>query len=159
MPIDEIESQLKKGKSIEDILEKYDWKKFEAIISEIFQENGFTTKQNFRFKTRKRYEIDILAVKNKKIFCIDCKWWGRGRYKKYGLKHAVVSQENRVKELQKFLKRNPIAESLLKVTKYKIYPLSLLITLHEEDMVHENKTFVVPVWKLNKFITELENYI
>lgn len=152
-----LKAQLQKDKVIEDILEKYDWRKFESIITEIFQENGFHAKQNFRFKTRKRYEIDIVAVRSNRIFCIDCKWWGRGRYKKTGLKHAIVSQENRAKELKKFLKRNPIAKSLLKVTKYKIYPL--LITLHEEDMVHENKTFVVPVWKLNRFITEIEHYI
>lgn len=154
--LDALKAQLQKDKVIENILEKYDWKKFEGIIAEIFQENGFNTKQNFRFKTRKRYEIDIVAIRNNRIFCVDCKWWGRGRYKKTGLKNAVISQENRVKELQNFLKKNPIAKSLLKVTKYKIYPL--LITLHEEDMVHENETFVVPVWKLNRFITEIEQY-
>lgn len=155
--IDEIEFQLQKGKVIEDILEKYDWKIFESIIGEIFQENGFNTKQNFRFKTRKRYEIDIVAVRNNRIFCVDCKWWGKGRYKKTGLKNAIASQEKRVKELQKFLKKNPIARDILKITRnYTINPL--IVTLHEEDIIQENTTFVVPVWKLNRFVTEEENY-
>lgn len=155
--IDEVEAQLRKGKSIEDIFEKYDWKKFESVIAEIFQENDFHILQNFRFKTKKRYEIDVLAVKNNRIFCVDCKWWGRGRYKKSGLKNAVTLQENRVKELKKFLKKNLIAKSMLKIkSRHMVYPL--IVTLHEEDMIKENDTFVVPAWKLNKFITEIGQY-
>ena len=158
MLIDEIESQLEKGKTIEDILEKYDWKKFETLICEIFQQNSFNTRQNFRFKTKRRYEIDIVATRSNLVFCVDCKWWGRGRHKKTGLKEATISQEARVKELIKFLKKNVIARSLLKISSdYKIYPL--LVTLHEEDMIKENETFVIPAWKLNKFVTEAENYI
>ncbi|MEK6909599.1 MAG: restriction endonuclease, partial [Candidatus Aenigmatarchaeota archaeon] len=82
--LDKIESQIKQGKNIEDILEKYDWQKFEGIITEIFQENGFYTRQNFRFKTKKRHEIDVIAVKGNRMICVDCKWWSRGRYKKAG---------------------------------------------------------------------------
>lgn len=157
MSLEEIESQLKNGIDIEDILEKYDWKKFENIVTQIFQESGFHTKQNFRFKNKKRYEIDVIAVKNNQIICIDCKWWGRGRYKKSGLKSAIIAQENRVKELRRFLKKNIIARNLLRITsKYILHPL--LITLHDEDMIKKDETFVVPVWKLNKFATEIESY-
>ncbi len=154
----EIEIQLKKGKNIENILEKYDWRIFESVIAEIFQENGFHTKQNFRFKTKRNYEIDVIAVRGNKIFCVDCKWWGRGRYKKTGLKNGIKAQERRVKELHKFLKKNPIAKNILKITfGYTVYPL--IVTLHEEDMIKENDTFIAPVWKLNKFVTESEQYI
>ena len=157
MLIEEIEMQLREGKPIEDALEGYDWKKFETFICEIFQQNGFSTKQNFRFKTKKRHEIDVVATRNKLTFCVDCKWWGRGRYKKAGLKVAAVSQQARVKELIKFLKKNIIARSLLKISSdHMIYPL--LVTLHEEDTVKENETFVIPAWKLNRFVTEAEDY-
>ena len=158
MLIDEIELELKKGKCIEDILERLDWKKFENVIAEIFQENGFHTKQNFRFKAKKRHEIDIIAVRNNLIFCIDCKWWNKGRYKKTSLKSAIISQGSRSKEFTKFLKKNPIAKGLLKInSKYFIHPL--LVTLHDEDMIREGETFIVPAWKLNRFVIELENYI
>ncbi len=157
MLIEEIENQLRKGKNIEDVLEKYDWKKFESVIAEIFQENGFHTRQNFRFKTKRRYEIDVIAVKNNKIFCIDCKWWGRGRYKKTGFRQAIISQEGRVKELQKFLRKNPIACNLLKIMPcYMMHPL--LVTLHEEDIIKERDTFLVPAWKLNNFVVDMHNY-
>ncbi len=156
--IDKLKHQLRKGKDIEDILEKCDWKRFERIIAEIFNENGFSTKQNFRFRTKRTYEIDVIAVRNDLIFCVDCKWWGRGRYKKAGLKAAVVSQENRVKEFKKSLRRNLIAKKLLRLTQnHEINPL--IVTLHEEDMIKEKDTFVVPVWKLNNFLVKLENYI
>ena len=155
--LEEIERQLQEGKDIETLLEKYDWKKFESTILEIFQENGFNTKQNFRFKTKGKHEIDVIAVRSSKIFCVDCKWWGRGRYKKSGLKKAVTSQENRVKEFQKFLKKNTIARSILKINLgYTVYPL--IVTLHEEDIIKENNAFVIPAWKLNRFVTDVEQY-
>ena len=154
----ELAKQLQTGKNIEDILEKTDWKNFESIVSNIFKENDFSTKQNFRFKTKRRYEIDVIAVRNNSIFCIDCKWWNKGRYKKSGLMSAIVSQEKRTKEFGKFLKKNPIAKNLLHVKSgYTVYPL--LVTLHDEDMIKENETFLIPVWKLNRFITERENYL
>ena len=158
MLIEEIGNHITKGKDIEEVLEKYDWKKFEHIIGEIFQENGFRTKQNFRFKTKKRYEIDIIAIKNNLIFCVDCKWWNKGRYKKSGLKNAVILQENRGNELRKFLKKNIIAKNLLRINSNTVIN-SLLVTLHEEDIAKHNETFVVPVWKLNRFISEIEKYI
>ncbi|MBU5537537.1 MAG: restriction endonuclease [Candidatus Aenigmatarchaeota archaeon] len=156
--LEELEFQLKRGKAIEDVLEKYDWKKFENVVTEIFKKNGFITKTNFRFKTKRNYEIDIIAVRNNKIFCVDCKWWGRGRYKKTSLRQAAINQENRVKEFQKFLKKNPLAKSMLKINPgYTIYPL--ITTLHEEDVIKENNTIFIPAWKLNKFLIEAEQYI
>lgn len=152
MLLEEIESQLKSGRDIEDILKKYDWKKFENIVAQIFQENGFYTKQNFRFKTKKRYEIDILAVKNDRIFCIDCKWWSNGRYKKSSIKHAISLQKNRTIELMKFLKKNVIVKELLGV--HNLVALPLLVTLHEEDIIIDDGTYVVPAWKLNRFLLE-----
>ncbi len=152
--LEEIIDELKSGTGIEDILEKHDWKKFETLISEIFAENGFHIEQNFRFKTKKRYEIDVIATKNDKIFCIDCKWWNKGRYKKSGLKLALTNQETRVEELQKFLKANLIARSSMKISgNYSVHPL--VVTLHEEDLIEEGNTFIVPVWKLNRFINDL----
>ncbi|MBI2547179.1 MAG: restriction endonuclease [Candidatus Aenigmarchaeota archaeon] len=154
MMIDEIEHKLRKNKTIEDVLEKYDWKKFEIVISEIFLANGFSTKQNFRFKVGRRYEIDVVASNGNKIFCVDCKWWNKGRYKKSGLKNAVRLQEIRVKEFAKLLNDNILARKSFKVDK-KFKTIPLLVTLQDEDMIKENETFVVPVWKLNKFINEI----
>lgn len=158
LSLEELKTQIMKGKSIEEILKKSDWKNFESVIARIFEENNFLTKLNFRFKTKRRYEIDIIAIRNNKIFCVDCKLWDKGRYKKTSLKYSITTQEKRVKEFRKFLKKNPIARSMLKIeSDFTVYPL--LITLYEENMIKEKETFVIPAWKLNSFVNELESYI
>jgi len=92
------------------------------------------------------------------ILCIDCKSWSRGRYKKSGLREAARLQEERVNELKKFLKK-----SLTKYMKFKkekkIRFVPLVITLFEEDLTREGSTVFVPIWKLNSFLQEIENYI
>jgi Holliday junction resolvase-like predicted endonuclease len=153
-----LEKIVNSGKSIEEILEKLDWKDFEKAVAEIFERNDFKIKHNFWFKTKNRYQIDVIAIRQGKIFCVDCKQWGKGRYKKTGLKQAVKEQEKRVKELRKFLKKNFIAQSMLKIDlSFKFYPL--IVTLLQEDVVKENETFVVPVWKLNNFLMESDIYL
>jgi len=153
-----LEELIDSKKSIEEILEKFDWKDFERTVSEIFERNDFRIKNDFRFKTRNRHQIDVVAIKENKVFCVDCKQWGGGRYKKYGLKKAVKEQEKRLEELKNFLKKNLIAQKMLKINlNDKFY--SLIVTLLQEDMIKENKTFVVPVWKLNSFLVELERWI
>ncbi len=148
--ISSVINELKSGKELDEILQRYDWKSFEEFVSDVFKENDFSTKLNFRFKTTKRHEIDIVAIKDNKIICVDCKWWGKGRYKKSGLKKAVTMQKNRVKEFKKYLRKNSI-EGLK--SKPDVHPL--LVTLHDEDMVEFNNTLVIPVWKLNKAILDV----
>ncbi len=148
-----LENLMRKGSDIEDVLQKSNWKNFEDVVSEIFEANGYVTKLNFRFKTSRRYEIDVIASKGNDILCIDCKWWGRGRYKKSGLKNAITMQNMRMKEFGKFLKDNPIARGILKLK--SLHLAALIVTLHDEDMIKQDNTFVVPIWKLNEFLVEV----
>lgn len=157
LTLEEIETQLNEGKQIEELLEQYNWENFENTIADVFEENGFNTKHNFRFKTKSRFEIDVIATRNKMVFCIDCKWWNKGRYKKSSLKTAIVKQERRLDEFQKFIKKNTIATQMLHISSdSKFY--SLVVTLFDEDLIKESKTVVVPVWKLNAFLLEIDNY-
>lgn len=146
-----------KTKDLEEELKNLDWKNFEKVVQEIFEVNGFRVRRNFRFKTKKRYEIDILAIKDNFNFCVDCKRLGKGRYKKSEIVKAVKKQEERSEELKKFLEINLLAKESLKIKSMKFYPL--LVTLFEEEVIKENETFVVPVWKLNSFLNEVETYI
>ncbi len=155
---EKIRTGLSEGKQLEDIVGKFNWKEFEGFIAEIFRSNGFLVKQNFRFKTKNRYEIDLLASNNRYVLCIDCKEWNKGRYKKSGLKNAVVKQEKRLVELKKFLKKNLIANQILGInSKSKFYPL--IVTLFEEELSKENNTLIIPAWKLNGFLLEFENHL
>lgn len=157
MKLEQIRKDMASGKAIEDIIEEFDWREFEEVVADILTDNNFRIRQNFRFKTKRRYEIDVLAIRDNVVLCIDCKQWGRGRYKRTGLLHSVEEQEERVKELRKFLKTNPIVQSLLKIKIQRIHPI--IVTWLQEDLIKEKDTFVVPVWKLNSFLVELENYL
>ena len=131
---------------LENIAFSITWQDFETLTSNILKEHDFIVEKNFRFKTKRRYEIDIVATKSKKVLCIDCKQWKGGRQKKSGLLKAVKDQEERTKQLVKH-----------KNSKSQHHPM--IATLMQEDIIKENNTFIVPVWKLNTFLLEFENYI
>lgn len=156
MRLEEIRKDMLKGKPLEEVLENFNWKEFEDTVAEIFAINGFKIKKNFRFKTSKRYEIDVIAVKDEHVLCVDCKEWGRGRYKKTSLIYAVEKQEKRTKEFRKFLNKNLIARSSIGIKNQSLEPL--IVTLFQEDLIKEKEVFIVPVWKLNSFLIEIEKF-
>lgn len=156
--LEEIKDLILQGKTLEEILSNFNWKEFEDTVSQIFAVNDFFVKKNFRFKTKRRYEIDLIATKRNFVICVDCKNWSSGRYKKTALRHVAKVQEERIEELKKFLKKNLIAKNLLKISPTPIF-ISLIISLLQEDILIEGKTIVVPVWKLNNFLVEMENYL
>ncbi len=140
--LDDINNKIKEGNDIENALTGINWKEFEQLISEILKQHDFDIFSNFRFSTKNRYEIDILAIKNSKIFAIDCKQWERGRYKISGLKLAIRKQLERCNELREVL-----------VGKYeKIIPL--VVTFFEEGIIEYEDVFVVPLWKFNEFLLD-----
>ena len=156
--VEKIKQRIHQGEQIEDIVEEIDWKQFEKLIIEILKKHDFTTFQNFRFKTERRFEVDIIASDGNNVFVVDCKHWDRGRYKKTGLKYAVEEQKYRLEELKKFIKNNFIAKNKFQITeKTKFIPL--IITWFEEDLLKYEDMFIVPVWKLNQFLLSLSEYI
>jgi len=156
--LEKIKLEMLKNKPIEEILRNFNWREFEEIVAEIFRRNEFKVKQNFKFKIKKKHEIDLLAVKQNLIFCVDCKKWSSGRYKKSGIKIAATKQEKRTRMVRNFLKKNPIAMRMLKIGQTpKFY--SLIVTLMEEDIIQEKKTFIVPIFKLNSFLLESERHL
>ncbi len=158
MELEEIRKYVFSGKSIEEVLGGFDWKGFEKAVEEVFKSNNFKTCRNFRFKTKRRYEIDLIAIRGDNVFCVDCKEWGRGRYKKTGLKLAISNQKERLKEFLKFMKVNQILQAKLSLNpKFKFCPL--IVTLLQEEVIKENDTLVVPIWKLNLFLVDLESYL
>jgi glycyl-tRNA synthetase beta subunit len=156
--LNEIKQRISEGEQIEKIVKEIDWKEFEKLISEILKKHDFSTQNNFRFKTNRRFEIDVLAVKEETSLLIDCKQWKRGRYKKTGLKYAVKEQKERVKQLKKFLKKNPMAQTKLKIIKTKNF-IPLLVTWFEEELLEHEKVFIVPIHKFNEFLLNLSKYI
>jgi hypothetical protein len=156
--LEEIEQRIRKGEEIEKIVEEIDWKEFEELVMSILEEHDFQAYHNFRFKTDKLYEIDVLGVKRNLILGIDCKRWNKGRYKKSGLKNAVKAQKERVKQLKRILEENIMTRDVLDISE-KLKTIPLIVTWFEEDLMEHDGVFIIPVWKLNQFLLSLSEYI
>jgi Holliday junction resolvase len=52
---------------------KPDWKTFEKEVMNIFDGFGYKTEWNIRFKTGRRFQIDVLAWDEYRCFIVDCK--------------------------------------------------------------------------------------
>ena len=150
-----IQKKLESGRTIEEIIADFDWKEFEGLVAEIFVANGFYVRRNLRFKTTRRYEIDVLAVRGDVVFAVDCKEWSRGRYKDSGLRAAVESHEERANHLKKFLKNNLIARKSLKIDVAKQEVMPIVVTWLQEGIERHSESMIVPVWKLNSFLNYL----
>ncbi|MFZ8830346.1 MAG: restriction endonuclease [Candidatus Aenigmatarchaeota archaeon] len=142
MELEEIEKMIREGKTVEEVLRLVDWREFEEKVEEIFKIHGFKTKKNFRFKTSKRFEADIVAEKRDLVFIIDCKKWGKGRYKTYHIKKAAEKQLERTEAIK---------QTFVGYDK-KIIPM--IITLFDEGIYEFNNVFIVPIFKLNSFLLE-----
>ncbi len=135
--LEEIERKIKEGLTLEEALRETDWKDFESLVAEIFEIHGYKTKKNFRFKTFKWFEIDVIAEKSDFVFCVECKKWGKGRYKKSQIRKACKIHSLKTFEFSKFIDKRTIP---------------LIVTYLEEDIIKENDVIVVPIWKLNSFL-------
>ena len=154
MELSEIQKEILRGKGIEEIVSRFNWKEFEEICSKILEKNDWNVKRNYRFKFNGSwYEIDILVSKNKKFLAIDCKQWGIRKGKTSQLRIAARKQIERVNQLKKLFK-----SSLLSLKQnLEIYPL--IITWFEEEILKEENVWIVPIFKLNSFLLEIDKYL
>jgi len=158
--LEHIKQRILQGEQIEQIIEEIDWKDFEELVTEILEKHDFKTHHNFRFKTERRYEIDVLGIRNDIILLIDCKQWGKGRYKKSALKNAINHQKQRTEQLKTFLKNNIIAQAKLKITRLaKTTFIPLIVTWLEEDLIEYENVLIVPIWKFNEFLLDMSKYV
>ncbi|MBI4154283.1 YraN family protein [Candidatus Woesearchaeota archaeon] len=151
MDLKDIERLLSKGKNIEELMDHADWRDFEDLCSQILEEHGWSVRKNYRFKTGAWYEIDLLASRNSMMLLIDCKHWGIRKGKASQLRAAMRKQKQRAEEFRKI---NFLIEMR---GKHSIRPL--IITWFQEDITEAEGCFIVPVYKLNDFLLNIEEYL
>ncbi|KYH42838.1 MAG: restriction endonuclease [Candidatus Bathyarchaeota archaeon B63] len=67
------------GADVERVCKHLRWEEFEEISAIALEANGFKVKKHFRFVwNRKRFEIDLVALKRPFVVCVDCKRWCQG---------------------------------------------------------------------------------
>lgn len=147
---------IKAGIDIEKSISYLDWKEFEAFTRDILLSHEFQAYSRVRFKSskKKRYEIDLLAIRNPIILCIDCKHWSSRTGKKYALKKAVEKQVERTLAFSKDV-------DLLKFHIEKndeLFLMPLLISWLVEDIKTYQNVPIVPIFQLSFFLTQLDVY-
>lgn len=142
--------------AIEEFLKKHDWKYFEDFVSKIFENHGYTTIKHFRFKGIRRGEIDVLAWNETKIFIVECKRWKKHRPKSYQLKQAAKKVLEYLKDFKAVYSKNTYA-SFGELKKKEIVPI--IVTLYEETLRVFEGVIIIPLWKLNSFLLNIDEIL
>ncbi|MHC1591497.1 MAG: hypothetical protein ACXQS8_05385 [Candidatus Helarchaeales archaeon] len=135
-----------------------DWHEFESLCIHVFQANEFECCQNVRFSlpSRKRHEIDIVAVRGSFVLSVDAKNWRSRPGKSSQIKLAMEKQIERTREL---------AMHPFTIEKYfpnfswsgkKFFPV-LVTSLQESISLHDGCP-IVPFSSLDSFLQEFLEY-
>ncbi|MFX1398677.1 MAG: NERD domain-containing protein [Promethearchaeota archaeon] len=151
---------------LKDLSELLDFRGFESLIQEILSRYGYHTTKNFRFSDKsslktKRYEIDIIAIKQRQVLVIDAKQWTKKD--SYGAMNEAANLQYKRAEA---LKNNYVifSDLLQDLTGYhpKIKNTSpyilipLMVTLEENYIqLNEHKIPLVSIYRLNSFLEGL----
>ncbi|MEJ2248902.1 MAG: hypothetical protein P8Y70_07600 [Candidatus Lokiarchaeota archaeon] len=164
-------------KDIKNLAEILDFRGFESLIGEILQKNGYKVIKNFRFSDKsdfkcqtkqKRYEIDVIGLKNHFLLLIDGKQWRKkdsystlNKSAEKQFQRAVALNKNKYilsGLLEKLANLNTSFEKYLPI---KVIPL--MVTLEENDCKFSNiQVPLVSVYRLNSFLQEYQlilNYL
>ncbi|MHA2056370.1 MAG: hypothetical protein ACW979_01940 [Candidatus Thorarchaeota archaeon] len=145
--------------NIAEIVDLLTWKDFEGFVAAILSENSYRCVESYRRRGNslmKGMEIDVIGVKGDVIISIDAKMWSIRGGKSSALKKASEKQKNRTQELTKELDRLSKKIRALDEKEYRLFPV-LVTWLVEEVELHEGVP-VVPIFKLNSFILDLDQY-
>jgi hypothetical protein len=118
------------------------WQNFERLTAFVFAENDFSVKINtVRTLNKRRRQYDVIAKRSDKTYLIECKKWAGNRYRLSALKRAAEQHRER-------------SEFYRRLTDEDVIPV--IVTLIEEEISFCEGIPVVPIYKLNSFINEVE---
>lgn len=150
---------VQQGANIAEIVELLTWKDFEGFVASILTANSYQCVESFRRRGNSLMhgmEIDVIGVRGNTIIAIDAKMWAIRSGKASDLKKAAEKQKKRTQELSEELDRLSKKMSKLAKREYRLFPV-LVTWLVEEVELHEGVP-VVPIFKLNSFVLDLDQY-
>lgn len=133
------------------------WDKFERLVAMLFEQHGFESITNFRFKSEgSRHEIDILAFKYPYLYAIDCKLMKRQT--SFILKHAAIKQKDRAEML--IASFPSYADHLIKAlnlpSRRTLFVIPVIVSWYASSIsVYENVP-LVPFKQLIGFVREID---
>jgi hypothetical protein len=148
---------IKLGADFERICNFLDWSEFENIAVAAFETNNFTVKRGLRFTASgRRWEIDILGIKQSLVACVDCKHWHRG-WRRAAIMKAVEAQVKRTEALANAVPRLREKIGFPNWTDAVLIPI--VLSLYPSPFKFYYKTPIVPILQLQDFLYELLAHI
>ncbi len=115
-------------KDLQEYLKNTSWQNFEELTAHIFEQNKYVTKLR---KIIKRKQYDVIAEKDGKIICAECKKW-----KKPITLKEIIKHKQRTYCYHK--KAQPV-----------------MITLYDEGILSKIGTLIIPINKLNTYLNSI----
>lgn len=144
---------IKQGADIEHTSRFLEWKEFENMAATAFEVNRYTVKRNFHFKANnRRWEMDLLALKQPLITCVDCKRWQHG-WSRASIIKTVETQVERTQALTDSLQDFTEKLGLNDWTRVTLIPI--VLSLVPSAFKFHNNTPIVSILQLQSFINEL----
>lgn len=126
------------------------WDEFEDFAEFTLKAGGYKTFKHFRFKgDKRRYEIDIIALKQPFILSIDCKHWKRS-WQRAATSKIVSSQVDRTNAFYSTLSKYGHKLHIEAWNQLIIVPL--IVTLSETPFKICEGTPVIPITSLQNFL-------
>lgn len=140
------------GADVERVCKVLEWKEFENFAAQVFDKNGYVVKRNFRFKAaQRRWEIDVLAISEPIVVCVDCKRWRRG-WGNSAITRVADAQAQRTEVLANSLHFMQQKMSLDNWSHATLFPV--ILSLFPGPVKFYNKVPAVPILQLQNFVDE-----
>jgi Holliday junction resolvase-like predicted endonuclease len=145
---------VKSGRSVEALSQLLGWREFERFCRKVLEANGFDVRSNIRFTVnKKRHEIDLVAAKRPYLLFIDCKHWRPGAKSRYV--KAALKQRFR---MEAALKKESVLGLGAETSLSSFQRFSLIVSLADVTTQWSQTTQVVPIFRLNSFLTGLDQF-
>jgi hypothetical protein len=141
------------GADFERVCNSLSWKEFEGVTAQALEANGYRTIRNFHFTNlSRRWEIDVLGLREPIVLCADCKHWKRG-WRSAASASAVRAQIERTTALNEALPRYSRILGIESWTQARLVPM--VLSLVQGPCKFHIGVPVVPVLQIQDFINEV----
>jgi len=143
---------IKGGVDVEQACRAIGWQAFEDLVITVLDSNGVATRKHFRFQNHKRrFEIDVLGLKEPLIFVIECKRWNQSWQRSATMK-IVEKQIQRTKALVNAFQEHKVR---LEVNGWRAaWLLPMVLTLSVTPLKTYKNVPVIPIFHLQTFIND-----
>jgi hypothetical protein len=129
---------------LETVSKEVVWQNFERLAAFIFEKNEFAVSVNtVKTLNRTRRQYDVIARKRDRTFLVECKKWAGSRYRLSALKSAILQHKERTAFYETVMHEDAVP---------------VIVTLIEEEILVYEGVPLVPVLRLDSFISELDNH-